>query len=352
MSEYTNPNQNPQTDYSANRPYYAERPKKNNGCLIATLIGVGLLVVFIIGFFALIAFAISSSGRDDSPTYSGSNGYVAVIHIEGTIISQSETGFLSSGEAYDHQYLMDSVATITGDPNNSGLLLYIDSPGGEVYATDELYLRIMEYKERTGRPVYAYCASMAASGGYYLAAAADRILMNRNCLTGSIGVTAGTIIDVSEFLEKNGIKTTSIYVGKNKTMGSYFEEFTGEQKQIYISVLREAYDQFVGIVAESREMSIVEVEYLADGRIYSPKQALDQGLIDGIMGYEEALETMISDANLSQNVQFIDFEPIQEIGFGDLFLLLPGNRKTDLEVYLSYAGHSIEGFAYYYEGIG
>lgn len=352
MSEFTNSNPNFSAPNPGNRPYYAEKPKKNHGCLIAALIAAGIAVIFFIGFIFLIGVVLNAGDRDGASAYTGSDGYVAVIHIEGTITAQSETGFLSSGNVYDHEYLMESVDRVSRDPDNKGILLYIDSPGGEVYATDELYLKVMDYKETTGRPVYAYCASMAASGGYYMAAAADEILMNRNCLTGSIGVTAGTMIDVSGFLEKNGIKTTSIYVGKNKTMGSYFEEFTDEQKQIYISVLREAYDQFVGIVAVSRGMTVADVELLADGRIYSPKQALENDLIDDIMVYDDAVSKMIRDMGWSSETQFIDFAPIQDIGFGDLFLLLDGNRKTDLETYLSYAGNSIEGFAYYYEGLG
>lgn len=337
---------------------YAQQPqqKKSNGCLIAGLIGGGVLLLGFIIFAVLIFSVLASLGKDSSvsgvPTYTGNDGYVAVLHIEGTIVSSTETGLFATDGGYDHQYLMNSVVSLTNDPNNKGLLLYIDSPGGEVYATDELYLRIMDYKERTGRPVYAYCASMAASGGYYIAAAADQILINRNCMTGSIGVTAGTTIDISEFLEKNGIKTTSIYVGKNKTMGSNFEEFTEEQQAIYVSILRETYDQFVAIVAEGRDMDVSEVEVLADGRIYSPKQALDNGLIDGVMGYDEAVRQYIGDHNWSQNTQFLHFQPIQDIGFADLFMMIGGSRRTDLETYLSYVDNPIDGFAYYYEGLG
>ena len=357
MSVNNNYSQPANPGYPPRYPY-AQQPqqKKSNGCLIAGLIGGGVLLLGFIIFAVLIFSAFASLGNNSDPygtsAYTGNDGYVAVLHIEGTIASSAETGLFATAGGYDHQYLMDSVARLTNDPNNKGILLYIDSPGGEVYPTDELYLRIMDYKDRTGRPVYAYCGSMAASGGYYIAASADQILMNRNCMTGSIGVTAGTMIDISEFLEKNGIKTTSIYVGKNKTMGSNFEEFTEEQKAIYVSVLKEIYDQFVVVVAEGREMDVSDVEVLADGRIYSPKQALDNGLIDGIMSYEEAVSQYINDNNWSQDTQFLHFQPIRDISLSDLFMMIGGSRRTDLETYLSYVDNPIDGFAYYYEGLG
>jgi protease-4 len=332
------------------------QPKKKNGCLIAGLIGGGVFLILAIIFFAVIIAAIGSLGTKSneyvSPTYSGNDGYVAVLFVEGTIASSQESGLLSTASGYNHSYLMNTVDRLSGDANNKGILLYIDSPGGEVYATDELYVRLMNYKKITGRPVYAYCASMAASGGYYLAACADKILMNRNCTTGSIGVTAGTYIDISGFLEKNGIKTTSIYVGKNKTMGSYFDEFTQEQQFIYYGILMETYDQFVNIVAEGRDLSIDETERLADGRIYSPKQALELGLIDAIVGYDEAIQTFRSDMDWSQSTQFLNFRYEPQVGISDLFLLFRGKRMTDLETYLSYAENPVEGFAYYYEGLG
>jgi len=276
---------------------------------------------------------------------------VAVLHIEGTITSaEPASSFLSGTTSYDQKFLMATVEDLMADPDNKGIMLYIDTPGGEVYATDELYLKLMEYKETTERPIYSYCASMAASGGYYLAATSDKILMNRNCMTGSIGVTAGTYIDISGFLDKQGIKTTSIYVGKNKTMGSYFEGFTAEQKEIYTSILEETYDQFVQVVADGRSMTAEEVEKLADGRIYSPKQAVANGLVDEIMLYEDAQVMMLSDSDLSEETPFVDLVPVVELSLGDIFGIISEMKKTDLDSYLSLLDMPVDGPAYYYVG--
>jgi protease-4 len=341
MSEnYVYPNQAPQP-----------RPKKKHGCLIALIIGVAF---FMLGSFILIASIFALVGRysaDKSPQYTGSDGFVAVLHVEGTIVSTQSTSILGETDSYDQQFLMDTVASLASNPDNIGIMLYIDTPGGEVYATDELYLQLLLYKRATGRPIYAYCAGMAASGGYYIAAVSDKILMNRNCITGSIGVAAGTSIDISGFLEEHGIKTTSIYVGKNKAMGSLYEEFTEEQKEIYLSILQETYDQFVRVVALGRDMDAQEVIKLADGRIFSPNQALENGLIDDIMSYAEARQLLIEDKSWSQDVQFLDYMPIVETSLSDLFLLFKKDSGTDLETYLSYTGIPLEGFTYYYEGL-
>lgn len=331
----------------------APRPqqKKTHGCLIALVIGVAIAML---GSFIIIAGIIAFAGRfteDQSPVYTGSDGFVGVLYIEGTIVSSQSTSILGETDSYNQQFLMNTVASLANDPDNIGLLLYIDTPGGEVYATDELYLQLQRYKEVTGRPIYAYCAGMAASGGYYIAAGCDQILMNRNCITGSIGVAAGTSIDISGFLEEHGIKTTSIYVGKNKAMGSMYEEFTQEQVDIYMSILEETYDQFVGVVAEGRNMDTQDVTLLADGRIFSPKQALENGLIDGIMGYSDAVQLFIEDMSWSQDVQFLDYVPVVETSLSDLLLLFTKNSGTELETYLSYMDIPFEGFTYYYEGL-
>lgn len=210
--------------------------------------------------------------------------HISVLSIEGTIGEDL-------GDGYNHQWVLDRIDDAMNNSSNRGLIVFLNTPGGAVYETDEVYLKLREY-QRTGRPLYAAMGSMAASGGYYIAAPADKIIANRNCWTGSIGVTAGTVFDISGFLEKYGIKTVTITSGKNKAMGSMTEPLTKEQREIYQSLTDEAYDQFTEIVAEGRSMSIKKVRKLADGRIYTAKQALKNGLIDEIGTLDDAISDM------------------------------------------------------------
>ena len=120
-----------------------------------------------------------------------------------------------------------------------GIIVYINSPGGAVFESDEVYEALLRYKEKTKKPVYAYFASLAASGGYYIGCAADKIIANRNTLTGSIGVIAGRFVDLTELMAKYGIKSKTIHAGRNKIMGSFDEPATEEQKQIGWNAKRE-----------------------------------------------------------------------------------------------------------------
>lgn len=226
-----------------------------------------------------------SSTTDNSVSTDFGHDYIGTIYIEGTISEDA-------GGTYNHQYLLNAIDAMIADDENKGMILYVDTPGGSVFASDELYFKIKEYQKKTERPVYASMQSMAASGGYYISAPCDKIIANRNCWTGSIGVTLGTMYDISELLDNLGIKTNTITSGANKAMGSNVEPMTSEQRAIFQSMVDEAYEQFVDIVAEGRDMKISKVKKLADGRIYTAKQALDNGLIDQIGTFEEAAADM------------------------------------------------------------
>lgn len=277
------------------------------------LIFIVIVAVIGIGTARCSAFVNGLFEEESTVKTAGDIGYdyIAVVHVEGTISETLE-------DTYDHEYVMDTIDDLIYDSENKGLILYVETPGGTVYASDELYLKILEYKEETGRPVYSSMQSQATSGGYYISAPCDKIFANRNCWTGSIGVTMGTFMDVSELLENLGIKTETITSGENKAMGSSYEAMTDEQRAIFQSLIDEAYDQFVGIVAEGRDMPIETVKEIADGRIYTAKQALELDLIDAVGTYEEAVEDMKSEYKLG-DCDVEAFEPEYEI---DLFSLL------------------------------
>lgn len=208
--------------------------------------------------------------------------YIAVVRVEGTIQQQMATSLFEAPAGYQHLTTMEYIDYLMYDDNNKGILLYVDSPGGSVYEADELYLKLMEYKEMTDRPIWNYMSHYAASGGYYISMSADQIYANRNTVTGSIGVIMSGY-DMTGLYEKLGIRYVSITSGVNKDSS----KLTDEQIAIYQSQVDEAYEQFVGIVADGRNMSVDEVKKLADGRTYTANQAMENGLIDEISSYED-----------------------------------------------------------------
>jgi protease IV len=235
--------------------------------------------------------------KDSEPARMLRKQYIAALYIEGTIEDANKT--------YNQEWLLTNINSLKYDENNKAILLYINSPGGGVYQSDEVYLALCDYK-KTGKLVYAYMGPLAASGGYYIACAADRIYANRNTLTGSIGVIAGSSIDATELLKKIGIKSETITAGKNKNMFNYNSPLTDEQRAIMQAVADEAYEQFTGIVAESRHMKSADVKKLADGRIYTAAQAQKNGLIDCIGSWDDAVST-ISEQLINTKIKVITY---------------------------------------------
>ncbi|MDE6244149.1 MAG: signal peptide peptidase SppA [Treponemataceae bacterium] len=227
------------------------------------------------------------------------NGYIAALYIEGVISEANST--------YNQDWILNTIARLKKDKRNKGIALFLDTPGGAVYETDEVYLALQDYKT-TDRPVYAYQAAIAASGGYYISCAANKIYANRNTLTGSIGIICGTSIDITGLMESIGIKSNTFHSGRNKTMLSYNEPLTNEQREIMQSISDECYEQFTGIVSSCRNIPIDKVKQIADGRIYTAKQALSNGLIDVIDSWENMISEMEDTFFEGKSLEVIDFK--------------------------------------------
>ena len=243
-----------------------------------------------------------SSVSGDSNIELPNKDFVGVINIEGEI-GASSSNSLTSDSTYNHDFYLKYIEKMEKSDKNKGILLYVDSPGGAVYESDEMYLKLMEYKEKTKRPIWAYFASQACSGGYYISMAADKIYANRNCWTGSIGVIV-SLTNCKKLYDKLGIKEIDITSGKNKAMGSQGLELTKEQRGILQSLVDEAYDQFVGIVADGRKMDKSAVKKIADGRIYSAKQAKEINLVDEVGSLKDEKKAFAKEAEFSEDITY------------------------------------------------
>lgn len=304
-----------------------EKNKNQRGLIVFIIIAVVVVLVTIFKFMMPVGeaapkerFAVKYNYRNPfsllygrqndsgSITHLPGQKYIARLYIEGTIQEANST--------YNQEWLLETIEDLASDPGNKGIILDINSPGGTVYEADELYLALLEYRE-TGKPVYAYFESMAASGGYYIACAATDIIANRNTLTGSIGVIAGQSLDLTGLMEKYGVKSETIHAGKNKNMGNYNEPMTDEQRAILQSIADECYEQFTDIVAKARNMKIEKVQELADGRVYTAKQALNAGLVDSIGTFEDAEKQMEAMEFEGEDYMVEDYKYERTLGFYD-----------------------------------
>lgn len=262
----------------------------------------GKRIFILLVVLAIVIIALSGLLTGNSPNEKNiiPLSYVAVLSVDG-VISPEDTG------SYNHQWFLDTIEELKNDKSNKGIILKVNSPGGSVYESDELYLALKAYGEK--KILVAYMENMAASGGYYIACAAERIYANRNTLTGSIGVISGQSIDLTGLFSNLGIKYTTITSGKNKNMGNVNEPLTKEQQDILQAISDEVYQQFTGIVSTERGLPLEDVVTIADGRIYTASQAQKLGLIDQIGTLDDVKQYIRENYDPAyKNIQFIDFE--------------------------------------------
>ena len=271
--------------------------------IVGGLVALGLLVLTA-GLVALV-FAIGTSGPSAAPAVyeeeyiSGSGpAKIAVVPIQGTIVP-ADAAVAGVQPTSTPEGLADALQQAKDDPGVAAIVLEVNSPGGGVTATDEMHRSILDFREQTGKPVVVYMGDVAASGGYYISTAADRIVANETTLTGSLGVIF-TLTDFSELADRYGVEQEVVKSGEFKDMGSSFRDLTPEERQILQSIVDEAYGEFVGVIVEGRGLPEERVREIADGRVYSGEQAKELGLVDSFGGLDEAAEVSRDLANVRE----------------------------------------------------
>ena len=224
---------------------------------------------------------------------------ITVIDLEGVISSGQGGLFSREGDALSRVY--QRLEKASSDPQVKGIILRLDTPGGDVTSSDILYHEIMRFRQKTRVPVVALMMGVAASGGYYVASACDMIVAHPSTLTGSIGVIS-VFPDVEGLMNKVGGKTTVVKSGQMKDAGSPFRGMSEEEKQLFQKIIDEHYEKFLKVVAARKENgpSLEEIRKLADGRVYTAEQALELGLVDKVGYFQTALDEVLSRAGLKE----------------------------------------------------
>jgi protease-4 len=206
--------------------------------------------------------------------------------ISGAVPASSLLGFRTTSMVERVRETLDRAAE---DEDVRAVLLRIDSPGGTATASEQIYTEVIRFKERADVPVVAQMLTTAASGGYYIAMAADTVQAHPTTVTGSIGVIF-TSVNFAGLMEKLGVEDQTITGGKFKDAGSPFRRLTTEERGQLQTIVDDLHDRFRDIVAVGRpKLSLEEVTALANGRIYSAPQALENGLVDRIGTLAEAV---------------------------------------------------------------
>ena len=249
---------------------------------VSEIIMLALLVFAAIIFISAIVsvFFDKSGGGISLPTQGNKIG---LVEVKGVILNSEP--------------IVKTISHYRNNSNIKALLVRIDSPGGGVAASQEIYEALRKTRE-AGKPVVASMSSVAASGGYYVALAADTIVANPGTTTGSIGVIM-SFFDFSELLQKIGLRSNTIKSGRFKDAGTYLRPMTERERAYFQRFVDDAFSQFVDVVAKERGMEHQQVLKLADGRVFTGQQAYENGLVDRLGSYEDAVEMAATMAGIT-----------------------------------------------------
>lgn len=270
--------------------------------VLVMFLGVSVLLNFGLaaGMFASTlgsSFPATGDAVDEFPefteTWSFGSGKAKVVRIEveGAIMRESQGG-LFSPPVDKIEEILSRVRAADNDPQVKGIIVEVNSPGGGVTPSDEIYMALMRFKETDkSRKVLVHMRDLAASGGYYVAMAGDYLMAEPTTIIGSIGVIMQSV-NFQELATKIGIKDVTMKSGANKDLLNPFREVNPEQVAILQEMIDAMYDRFAGIVAESRGLDEGVLKELADGRVFTADGALKDGFIDGIGYWDDAVVKM------------------------------------------------------------
>lgn len=271
------------------------------GCFgVFIFLGSFLLNVFL--FFSLFSKTAALTKTTDPLLFSETiiegrkegNEKIAIINIEGSIFYQEDSWQSITGKKTGADFIVKQIRQAASDSKIKAIVLMIKSPGGSITASDEIYQETVNAK-KAKKKVVAFLNETAASGGYYVALPADKIIASPTTITGSIGVISQTL-NVEELLKKYGVKVETIKSGKYKDILSSFRQMTGEEQKIIQNIIDEYYQQFLNLIKENRKIDEEKLKEIADGRVFTASQAKELNLID-YLGYEQ--EAIDLAANLS-----------------------------------------------------
>ena len=254
---------------------------------------LGLLVVAVIGVSLLISMTL------DSGWLGGEK--VGVIRIEGVITDSRET--------------IEELRRFRDNPSIKAVVLRIDSPGGGVVPSQEIYTEVLNARKGGRLKVVASMGNLAASGGYFIAAATDKIVANPGTLTGSIGVIM-ELANVQGLLEKVGVQSVVIKSGRYKDLASPFRAMSAEDRALLQNVLDDVHDQFIRAVATGRALKVEQVRDLADGRIFTGRQARTAKLVDELGDLQDSIKLAARLVGIEGEPRVV--EPRKRFSFRDL----------------------------------
>ena len=293
-------------------------PRRTHWWLIPVSLMVGCLP-WVILFFVFIAAIIGGLANVER------GGNVALIRVSGVITGGESDHSPFGSSSTGSEDLIADLEKARKNKDVKAIVLRINSPGGSAAGSEEVYNEIVRI-QKSGKPIYTSMGDVAASGGYYIASACDKIYADANTLTGSIGVIFQTS-DLSGLFKKIGINPETIKSGKFKDIGSPNRPITPAERELLQGMIMDIYNNFTKAVADGRKIPIDDVKKIADGRIFTGGQALNAKLIDKIGGLHETIKQAAVAGGISGEPKVVEYG-----GKGFLGSILSGSDNSSSQI--------------------
>ncbi len=295
---------------------------RHSKLLVWVIVGGGLFVLFVVTLFALVLYTVRD---DDGETLSFGDNKIGVVELSGVILESKS--------------LIEQLQRFAESSSIRAIILRIDSPGGGVAASQEIFNEVLRLRKVKKKIIVSSIASVGASGAYYIACGTDKIIANPGTVTGSIGVIAEWI-NYGELMKWAKLKNIVFKSGELKDAPSPIRELTVAEKKYLQNIIDDMYIQFLTAVAEGRKLDVEKVRQLADGRVYTGKDAKDKGLIDELGGLQEAVEITSKLVQITGEPKLV-YPPKSKKGllgllFDDASTVLPLNSALDSRIQFSY----------------
>lgn len=276
------------------------------------LVGGGIFFLFLLFVFTILYISMGSSDTE----FSGFGDKIAVIDVEGVIISPKET--------------VENLKRFADDDSVKAIVLHLDTPGGGAAASEEIYREVKRIRDEKKKRIVASVGTVGASGGYYIASATNKIYANQASIVGSIGVIAQWV-NYEELLKWAKLKDVTLKAGALKDVGSPTREMTPEERAYLQSLIDNMHGQFIHAVAEGRGMKDDDIRKIADGRVWTGQQALPLKLIDQIADFQAAIKDTARAVGIKGEPNLVrPVKPkrtLSDLLFGDVSDFLPDKTK-------------------------
>jgi protease-4 len=292
------------------------QPQRRARVLLWILIGGGAFFLFLLAVFALLYITLRPAGEESTSMFGGGDNRIGVVDLEGLIITP--------------EIVVRQLKRFGEDHSIKAIILHINTPGGGVAATEEIYQEVRRIQQEKHKKVIASVETVGASGGYFVASACSKIFADKGSIVGSIGVIAEWV-NYGKLMDWAKLQDVTLKAGKLKDAGSPTRPMTPEEKAYFQGLLDNMHGQFIQAVADGRHLKVQDVKAIADGRVWTGDQALPLHLIDNIGDFRAAVKDTARAAGIKGEPELVrpakERRTLLDLLFGDLSNFLPDRLK-------------------------